>query len=59
MAPMKPLFVLHLRLEAIGVIPWSVFSFDALERLKRDIDAGELGAASILELEDKQLQEAA
>jgi hypothetical protein len=58
---MEPLFVLHIRLASLGVIPWSVFSKEALAALVRAIDDGEFGPASIVELEPNtaQLPEAA
>ena len=59
MAGMEPLLVLHLRLDVIGIVPWSVFSVEALDLLRRDIDAGELGPASIVEFENQQLEQAA
>jgi hypothetical protein len=56
---MEPLMIVHLRLDAIGLIPWSVFSFEALGRLKEAVDSGDLGPASIVEFEDQQLRKAA
>ncbi len=59
MARMEPLHVLHLRLASIGVIPWSVFSEEALGELVRAIERGDLGIASIVEFEGTQLPKAA
>jgi hypothetical protein len=56
---MEPLHVLHLRLASIGVIPWSVFSEEALGELVRAIERGDLGIASIVEFEGTQLPKAA
>jgi hypothetical protein len=56
---MEPLMIVHLRLDAIGLIPWSVFSFEALERLREAVDSGDLGPASLVEFEDQQLRKAA
>ena len=59
MARMEPLNVLHLRLASIGVIPWSVFSEDALDDLVTAIERGDLGTVSIVEFEGQPLLEAA
>ncbi len=56
---MEPLYVLHLRLASIGVIPWLVYSDEAYETLVDAVHAGELGLASIVELETEPLAEAA
>ena len=56
---MEPLYVLHLRLASIGVIPWSIFSDEAYESLVEAVHGGELGAAVIVELEPKHLPKAA
>jgi hypothetical protein len=56
---MEPLYVLHLRLASIGVIPWPVFSDEAYQALIAAVDAGELGRACIIELECEALPEAA
>ena len=56
---MEPLFVLHLRLASIGVIPWSVFSETAYQALVEAIEQGDVGAASIVEHEAERLPEAA
>ena len=56
---MEPLYVLHLRLASIGVIPWPVFSNEAYASLVEAIRAGELGPAAIVELEPERLLEAA
>jgi hypothetical protein len=56
---MEPLFVLHLRLASIGIIPWSVFSKRAYDALVEAVEGGELGRASIVELEAEHLPEAA
>jgi hypothetical protein len=56
---MDPLYVLHLRLASIGVIPWSVFSEGALDALLAAVERGDLGDASIVELEAEQMAEAA
>lgn len=58
-AAMEPLLVLHLRLASIGIIPWSVFTKEAYEALVEAVEAGELGTASIVELEAAHLPEAA
>ena len=58
-AGMEPLYVLHLRLASIDVIPWSVFSDEAYESLIEAVQAGDLGAATIVELETEHLPEAA
>ncbi len=59
MGGMEPLYMLHLRLASIGVIPWSVFSDEAYASLLDAVQAGELGAATIVELENERLLEAA
>ena len=56
---MEPLFVLHLRLASIGIMPWSVFSNEAYEALVEAVEGGELGVASIFEPEAESLAEAA
>ena len=58
---MEPLFVVHIRLASLGVIPWSVFSEHALAALIRAVEDGEFGSATIVELEPDatQLLEAA
>lgn len=53
---MEPLCVVHIRLDSIGVIPWSVFSQEALVALREAVAAGEFGRASIAEFESKQWQ---
>ena len=59
MARMEPLYVLHLRLASIGVIPWSVYSEDALDALVTAVERGDLGTVSIVEFEGQPLLEAA
>ncbi len=56
---MEPLYVLHLRLASIGVIPWAVFSKAAYEALLEAVEVGEFGPAAIVELESEHLPEAA
>jgi len=58
---MEPLFVVHIRLASLGVIPWSVFSEHALAALIRAVEDGDFGPAGIVELEPDgaQLSEAA
>ena len=56
---MEPLYVLHLRLASIGVIPWSVYSEEAYEALLEAVARGEFGPAAIVELDAESLPEAA